>query len=34
MCNLYSITKNQSAIRELTGAKRDMTGNLPTMPGV
>jgi putative SOS response-associated peptidase YedK len=34
MCNLYSLTKGQQAIRELTGAMRDMTGNLPLFPGV
>ncbi|HQT86267.1 MULTISPECIES: SOS response-associated peptidase [Acidiphilium] len=34
MCNLYSITKGQAAIRELTRAMRDTTGNLPPLPGV
>ena len=34
MCNLYSITKGQQAIRELTGAMRDRTGNLPPLPGI
>ena len=34
MCNLYSITRGQAAIRELTRAMRDLTGNLPPMPGV
>lgn len=34
MCNLYSITKGQAAIIELTRALRDITGNLPSMPGV
>jgi putative SOS response-associated peptidase YedK len=34
MCNLYSITKGQAAIIELTRAMRDTTGNLPPMPGV
>jgi putative SOS response-associated peptidase YedK len=34
MCNLYSITKGQAAIIELTRALRDLTGNLPPMPGV
>jgi hypothetical protein len=33
MCNLYSITKGQQAIRDLAGAMRDLTGNLPMMPG-
>lgn len=34
MCNLYSITKGQAAIREFTRAMRDSTGNLPSLPGV
>ena len=34
MCNLYSITKGQQAIRELYRAATDSTGNLPSMPGV
>ena len=34
MCNLYSITKGQQAIRDLAGAMRDLTGNLPMLPGV
>src|SRR3954469_1343103 len=34
MCNLYSVTKGQQAIRELTRALRDTTGNLPPMPAV
>lgn len=34
MCNLYSITKGQTAIREFTRAMRDRTGNLPSMPAV
>ena len=34
MCNLYSITKGQQAIRELAGAMRDNAGNLPPLPGV
>src|SRR6266481_3451493 len=34
MCNLYSVTKGQQAIRELAGAMRDRTGNLPLMPGI
>jgi hypothetical protein len=33
MCNLYSITKGQQAIRDLAGAMRDLTGNLPMLPG-
>jgi hypothetical protein len=27
MCNFYSITKGQQAIRDLAGAMRDLTGN-------
>jgi len=34
MCNLYSITKSQDAIRALTRAVRDVSGNLPALPGV
>ena len=34
MCNLYSLTKGQAAIRELARAMRDTTGNLPPLPGV
>lgn len=34
MCNLYSITKGQQAIREFTRAMVDRAGNLPSLPGV
>jgi putative SOS response-associated peptidase YedK len=34
MCNLYSVTKGQQAIRDLTRAMRDTTGNMPPMPAV
>jgi putative SOS response-associated peptidase YedK len=34
MCNLYSVTKSQTAIIELTRAMRDKTGNLPPMPDI
>ena len=34
MCNLYSLTKGQAAIRELTRAIVDRAGNLPPMPGI
>ena len=34
MCNLYSMTKNQAAIRNLFKIDRDSTGNLPSMPGI
>jgi putative SOS response-associated peptidase YedK len=33
VCNLYSITKNQAAIRDLFRVSRDSAGNLPPMPG-
>ena len=34
MCNRYSLTKGQAAIVALTRAMRDITGNLPPMPGI
>lgn len=34
MCNLYSVTRGQAAIIALTRAMRDLTGNLPSMPGI
>jgi putative SOS response-associated peptidase YedK len=34
ICNLYSMTKNQAAIRQLFAVTRDTTGNLPSMPGI
>ena len=34
MCNLYSMTKSQAAIRELIRAMHDRTGNLPPLPGI
>ncbi len=34
MCNLYSLTRGQAAIRELARAMRDTTGNLPPLPGI
>ena len=34
MCNLYSVTKGQAAIIELTKAMRDTTGNLPPQPSI
>jgi putative SOS response-associated peptidase YedK len=34
MCNLYSYTKGQAAIRELARALRDDTGNLPLLPAI
>jgi putative SOS response-associated peptidase YedK len=34
MCNLYSETKGQAAIRALFGVAHDRTGNLPAFPGI
>ena len=34
VCNLYAVTKGQQAIRELTRAMFDRTGNLPPLPGI
>ena len=34
MCNLYSETKGQSAIRDLFRVRVDRTGNLPPFPGI
>jgi putative SOS response-associated peptidase YedK len=34
MCNLYSETKGQAAIRALFRTARDRTGNLPAFPGI
>jgi putative SOS response-associated peptidase YedK len=34
MCNLYSYTKGQAAIRELARVMHDRTGNLPSLPGI
>jgi putative SOS response-associated peptidase YedK len=34
MCNLYSMTRSQAAIRELIRAMHDRTGNLPPLPGI
>jgi putative SOS response-associated peptidase YedK len=34
MCNLYSVTKGQQAIRDLFRVGRDTTGNLPPLPGI
>jgi putative SOS response-associated peptidase YedK len=34
MCNLYSITKGQKAIRDLAKAMIDHAGNMPSLPGV
>lgn len=34
MCNLYSITRSQEAVRRLFASARDLTGNLPPLPAV
>jgi putative SOS response-associated peptidase YedK len=34
MCNLYSMTTNQEAIRRLFRVVVDNTGNLPPLPGI
>jgi putative SOS response-associated peptidase YedK len=34
MCNLYSVTKGQQAIRDLYRAATDRAGNMPLLPGI
>ena len=34
MCNLYSLTKGQQAIRDMVSVWKDITGNLPPLPGI
>lgn len=34
MCNLYRMTSSQQAIRDITGALRDLAGNLPSLPDI
>ena len=34
MCNLYSETKGQQAIKDVADAMPDRTGNLPPLPGI
>ncbi len=34
MCNLYSVSKGQSAIRDLFAVKHDRAGNLPPLPAI
>jgi putative SOS response-associated peptidase YedK len=34
MCNLYSVTKGQQAIRDLFAVKHDRAGNLPPLPAI
>ena len=33
MCNLYSMTRGQDALREIAKVWEDCTGNLPAFPG-
>ena len=34
MCNLYSMTSTQQAMRDFIKELRDLTGNLPSMPAI
>lgn len=34
MCNLYSMTTNQDAVKRLFKVTQDRTGNLPRLPGI
>ena len=34
MCNLYSLTTTQTAMRQLFGVKRDSLGNHPPLPAI
>jgi putative SOS response-associated peptidase YedK len=34
MCNLYSVTKGQQAIRDLFDVRHDRAGNLPPLPAI
>ena len=34
MCNLYSLTKGQKAIRDLANAMVDRAGNMPSLPAI
>jgi hypothetical protein len=34
MCNLYSVTSTQAAIRQLARAMRDIAGNVPSLPAI
>ena len=34
MCNLYSMTRNQDAIRRLFKVTKDSIGNLPSIPSI
>jgi putative SOS response-associated peptidase YedK len=34
MCNLYSMTRSRTAVRELARVMNDRTANLPPLPGI
>ncbi len=34
MCNLYSMTRAQDAMRQLFKARRDLAGNLPPLSAI
>ena len=34
MCNLYSVTKSQEAMRRLFDGINDRLGNMPPLPGI
>jgi hypothetical protein len=34
MCNLYSVTRGQEAIRRLFEIQRDLIGNMPLIPAM
>ena len=34
LCNLYSLTKSQDAIRRLFAVSKDSAGNMPPLPGI
>ena len=34
MCNLYSMTRAQDAVRQMARVMRDQSGNLPPLPGI
>ena len=34
MCNRYSLTKSQEAIRRIVKVMHDRSGNLPSLPGI
>jgi len=34
MCNLYSLTKSQDAIRRLFAVAKDSAGNMRPLPGI